>query len=139
MVKSLNLATETRLFNNFNQNAPQIKAQLKNIEHLGLSQIERLMYDISTKIDTSNPANLKILQAVMSELKSGKRLNEIPMIKELFATNSAAIKEVPEGSFMKAGVWKRIATVVAGPFFNFILAFIFSLIICSFFFQTIKS
>lgn len=42
------------------------------------------------------------------------------------------IKEVPEGSFMKAGVWKRIATVVAGPFFNFILAFIFSLIIVGF-------
>ncbi len=42
------------------------------------------------------------------------------------------IKEIPEGSFMKAGVWKRIATVVAGPVFNFILAFIFSLIIVGF-------
>ncbi len=41
-------------------------------------------------------------------------------------------KEIPEGSFMKAGVWKRIATVVAGPVFNFILAFIFSLIIVGF-------
>lgn len=47
-----------------------------------------------------------------------------------------ADKEAPieagEGSFMKAGVWKRIATVVAGPIFNFILAFIFSLIIVGF-------
>ncbi len=42
------------------------------------------------------------------------------------------IEEVPEGSFMKAGVWKRIATVVAGPLFNFLLAFIFSLIIVGF-------
>ena len=104
MVKSLNMTTETRLFNNFNQKAPQIKEQLKNIEHLGLSQIERLMYDISTKIDTSNPANLKMLQAVMNELKTGKRLNDIPMIKELFATNSAAIKEVPEELLL----WQKV-------------------------------
>lgn len=36
--------------------------------------------------------------------------------------------EPGEGSFMKANVWKRISTVVAGPFFNFILAFIIALI-----------
>lgn len=107
MVKSLNMATEARLFNNFTTNASQIKAQLNNLEHLGLSQVERLVYDISTKIDTSNPANLKMLQAVMGELKSGKRLNEIPMIKELFATNSAAIKEVPEGIAVMAEGWEK--------------------------------
>lgn len=42
------------------------------------------------------------------------------------------LKEIPDGSFRKAGVWKRIATVVAGPVFNFILGFIFSLIIVGF-------
>ena len=36
--------------------------------------------------------------------------------------------EPSEGSFMKANVWKRISTVVAGPFFNFILASIIALI-----------
>ena len=36
--------------------------------------------------------------------------------------------EPSEGSFMNANVWKRISTVVAGPFFNFILAFIIALI-----------
>lgn len=36
-----------------------------------------------------------------------------------------------EGSFLKAGVWARIATVVAGPIFNFILAFIVSVIVVS--------
>lgn len=46
--------------------------------------------------------------------------------------NGEEVKEIPEGSFMKAGVWKRIATVVAGPLFNFLLAFIFSLIIVGF-------
>ena len=34
--------------------------------------------------------------------------------------------EESEGSFNKANVWARIATVFAGPFFNFIMAFIFS-------------
>lgn len=43
-----------------------------------------------------------------------------------------ASEEESEGSFLKAGVWKRIATVVAGPLFNFLLAFIFSLIIVGF-------
>lgn len=32
--------------------------------------------------------------------------------------------EISEGSFLHANVWGRISTVVAGPFFNFILAFI---------------
>jgi len=37
-------------------------------------------------------------------------------------------EEPGKGSFLKAGVWSRIATVVAGPFFNFILAFLVALI-----------
>ena len=36
--------------------------------------------------------------------------------------------EPGEGSFLKASVWSRISTVVAGPFFNFILAFIIAFI-----------
>ena len=36
--------------------------------------------------------------------------------------------EVSEGSFLNASVWGRISTVVAGPFFNFILAFIIAFI-----------
>ena len=36
--------------------------------------------------------------------------------------------EPSEGSFNKASVWGRISTVVAGPFFNFILAFVIAFI-----------
>ena len=39
--------------------------------------------------------------------------------------------ELSDGAFMKANVWARISTVVAGPLFNFILAFLFSLVIVS--------
>lgn len=35
------------------------------------------------------------------------------------------------GSFLKANVWARISTVLAGPVFNFILAFLFSVILVS--------
>lgn len=35
-------------------------------------------------------------------------------------------------SFSESSVWKRIATVVAGPLFNFIIAFIFALIVVAF-------
>lgn len=38
------------------------------------------------------------------------------------------VREPGPGSFLKAKVWFRIATVVAGPFFNFILAFIVALV-----------
>ena len=34
-----------------------------------------------------------------------------------------------EGSFNSKGPWARFATIFAGPFFNFILAFIFSAVI----------
>lgn len=37
-------------------------------------------------------------------------------------------EEPGEGSFLKAPVWGRISTVVAGPLFNFLLAFIIALI-----------
>lgn len=36
--------------------------------------------------------------------------------------------EESEGAFPNANVWSRISTVVAGPFFNFILAFIIALV-----------
>lgn len=36
-----------------------------------------------------------------------------------------------EGSFLKANVWARIATVVAGPLFNFLLGFIIAVIMVS--------
>lgn len=40
-------------------------------------------------------------------------------------------KEPGPGSFLKAKVWSRIATVAAGPFFNFILAFIVAFIMAN--------
>ncbi len=39
---------------------------------------------------------------------------------------------IDEGSFMSASVWARISSVLAGPLFNFLLAFILSLLIVSF-------
>ncbi len=40
---------------------------------------------------------------------------------------------LPEGKpFTEAGVWARIATVFAGPFFNFILAFVVAVILSAF-------
>ena len=39
--------------------------------------------------------------------------------------------ESSEGSFLNASVWGRISTVVAGPVFNFILAFFIALIMVS--------
>ena len=41
-------------------------------------------------------------------------------------------KKLSDGAFLKANVWKRIETVLAGPLFNFILAFIFALIVVGF-------
>ncbi|MBR2764425.1 MAG: RIP metalloprotease RseP [Blautia sp.] len=40
--------------------------------------------------------------------------------------------EVAEGSFNAASVWKRICVVAAGPVFNFILAFVFAVVIVGF-------
>ena len=41
--------------------------------------------------------------------------------------------DTPEGiAFTEAGVWSRIATVFAGPFFNFIFAFVMAVILSAF-------
>ncbi len=40
--------------------------------------------------------------------------------------------EPDEGSFLSASVWARISAVVAGPLFNLILAYVFSLIVVAF-------
>lgn len=37
-----------------------------------------------------------------------------------------------EGSFLAANVWARISCVIAGPLFNFLLAFLFSLVVVGF-------
>lgn len=42
------------------------------------------------------------------------------------------ITEESEHSFRKANVWARIATVFAGPFFNFLLAYVIALIVTAF-------
>ena len=52
--------------------------------------------------------------------------------EELIDESTADIDVKGEKSFREASVWARIATVLAGPFFNFILAMIFALVIVSF-------
>lgn len=51
---------------------------------------------------------------------------------ENIVENAGESKEEDGCAFTEAGVWRRIATVFAGPFFNFILAFIFAMIIVAF-------
>lgn len=47
--------------------------------------------------------------------------------------NAYAEADGPKGiAFTEAGVWARIATVFAGPFFNFILAFVVAVILSAF-------
>lgn len=62
--------------------------------------------------------------------KEEPEANEIPESGRLPGRNH---EPGPEGmSFMEAGVWARIATVFAGPFFNFILAFVMAVILSAF-------
>lgn len=51
--------------------------------------------------------------------------------KEKEEAESAGRVYDDSGSFLKANVWARISTVFAGPFFNFILAFLFAIILVS--------
>lgn len=48
---------------------------------------------------------------------------------EDMTSEDGEMAELTDGAFLKASVWSRIATVIAGPLFNFILAFLFSLVI----------
>lgn len=43
--------------------------------------------------------------------------------------NEEDIEDPTQNSYLSAGVWKRIATIFAGPFFNFLLAFLLSLFV----------
>ncbi len=47
------------------------------------------------------------------------------------------IENDDEHSFKRANVWARIATVLAGPFANFILGFLFAVIVVAFTYQSI--
>lgn len=74
------------------------------------------------------------LHGIEDEGKEKKSLHEMAGIespKEKEEKTPVMIQQ--EGcAFNEAGVWKRIATVFAGPFFNFLLAFVFALIIVAF-------
>lgn len=61
-------------------------------------------------------------------LKKEKKTEEEALEEEIsFEPNTKTDK-----SFREASVWSRIATVLAGPFFNFFLAMVFAVIIVSF-------
>lgn len=51
-------------------------------------------------------------------------------------TGRGALRNVPvdvdRGNFQNAPVWSRIATVFAGPLFNFLLAFIFAIMVAGY-------
>lgn len=74
------------------------------------------------------------LHGIEDEGKEKKSLHEMAGIespKEKEEKTPVMIQQ--EGcAFNEAGVWKRIATVFAGPFFNFLLALVFALIIVAF-------
>ena len=74
------------------------------------------------------------LHGTEDEGKEKKSLHEMAGIespKEKEEKTPVMIQQ--EGcAFNEAGVWKRIATVFAGPFFNFLLALVFALIIIAF-------
>lgn len=53
---------------------------------------------------------------------------EIPLSGDAFGTE----EEAKGIAFTEASVWKRIATVFAGPFFNFILAFVVAVVLTVF-------
>ncbi|MCH5259056.1 MAG: RIP metalloprotease RseP [Lachnospiraceae bacterium] len=53
---------------------------------------------------------------------------EAPFPDDVFGAEA----DVQGMAFTEAGVWKRIATVFAGPFFNFILAFVIALVLTAF-------
>ncbi len=51
---------------------------------------------------------------------------------EIFDAKEASKIEHPEGYFRSANVWKRMAIILAGPFFNVILGFLLALVVVSF-------
>ena len=52
-------------------------------------------------------------------------------MKELREKDPEGGDGLSEGAFNKASVWARIGTVLAGPFFNFLLGLIFALVVVS--------
>lgn len=61
---------------------------------------------------------------------SAKEDQDVPLPKDM--PDSIQETEASGIAFTEAGVWKRIAAVFAGPFFNFILAFVVALILTAF-------
>ena len=56
---------------------------------------------------------------------------DLPLVETGGGMYSQTI-EAEGAAFPEAGVWKRIATVFAGPFFNFILAFVVAVVLTAF-------
>lgn len=52
--------------------------------------------------------------------------------KQADSAGTDAQQDAESGNFQKASVWARISTVAAGPIFNFLLAFLFSLAVAGY-------
>ncbi|MEZ3508259.1 MAG: RIP metalloprotease RseP [Lachnospiraceae bacterium] len=74
-----------------------------------------------------------VMQEEKEESDGTRSLTGGEMGAELIEPRAAEQWMCAEGvAFPEAGVWKRIATVFAGPFFNFILAFVVAVVLTAF-------
>ena len=74
-----------------------------------------------------------VMQEEKEESDGMRSLTGGEMGAELIEPGAAEQWTCAEGvAFPEAGVWKRIATVFAGPFFNFILAFVVAVVLTAF-------
>lgn len=74
-----------------------------------------------------------VMQEEKEEPDGMRSLTGGEMGAELIEPGAAEQWTCAEGvAFPEAGVWKRIATVFAGPFFNFILAFVVAVVLTAF-------
>ena len=85
--------------------------------------------------------SLKLLPiggACMFDGEDGVAAGDVSGAEDSSVSENGSVSEEGAGvrgeglAFTEAGVWKRIATVFAGPFFNFLLAFVVALVLTAF-------
>ncbi len=107
--KSSKLVTETeeKRFNQINDNAESIKAEVDNLKGIGLSQKDLFLAAMVRDLDFTNPDIINAYNAVRSKLKQGVPYNQAIIDLKNFIPNKAVAKNTSLGLAIMAEGWDK--------------------------------
>lgn len=102
----ISVGSDSRLFEQISNNAPQMSKEIRTLKNIGLTQKDVLIRTIAQNIDPKNPKLIEAFDEMFKKLMQGKFAEAMEGIKP-FLPNTAAMKETSLGTAVMAEGWSK--------------------------------